>query len=374
MVSPDGPQVEVSLGQGDPSAPVICMAGELDLASVETAKSGMEPYLAARPQRVTFDLEKLTFMDSSGIALLVQVVQRRRAGDVDQRGTDHPSCFRGQRAPGAFRSAMTSRRRFGPSKESISAARRFVTRIISDAPVEVRESVAVMVSELSTNALVHAASGFDVVVDRSGETVLVAVTDWGGGAPELRSPKSTEPHGRGLRIVEALSDEWGIVSTSGGVKKTIWFRLYLRSSETDEDATTRETQGGLSAPERQRTATANPRRGTNGNQSPATSGRRHRGSRPGIRAMSEAAGGTSPARNVTRKGPRSREDFARAAPALRPSEGPTRSRGGPERGDGRWSSRERSGRSGSGHRAQTRQREEHGPRLRSAARTGPAST
>jgi anti-sigma regulatory factor (Ser/Thr protein kinase) len=133
---------------------------------------------------------------------------------------------------------MTSRRRFGPSKESISAARRFVARIISDAPVEARESVAVMVSELSTNALVHAASGFDVVVDRSGQTVLVAVTDWGGGAPELRSPKSTEPHGRGLRIVEALSDEWGIVSTAGGVKKTIWFRLYLRSSEADEQATT----------------------------------------------------------------------------------------------------------------------------------------
>jgi anti-anti-sigma factor len=73
MVSPDGPQVEVSLGQGEASAPVICMAGELDLASVAAAKSGMEPYLAARPQRVTFDLEKLTFMDSSGIALLVQV-------------------------------------------------------------------------------------------------------------------------------------------------------------------------------------------------------------------------------------------------------------------------------------------------------------
>jgi anti-sigma regulatory factor (Ser/Thr protein kinase) len=132
---------------------------------------------------------------------------------------------------------MTSRRRFGPSKESISAARSFVTRIISDAPVEARESVAVMVSELATNALVHAASGFDVVVDRSGQAVMVAVTDWGGGAPELRSPKSTEPHGRGLRIVEALSDEWGTVSTSGGVKKTIWFRLYLRSSETDEVAT-----------------------------------------------------------------------------------------------------------------------------------------
>jgi len=138
-----------------------------------------------------------------------------------------------------FRPPLTERRRFDTSKESISAARSFVTRIISDAPVEVREAVAVMVSELSTNAVVHAASAFDVVVDRSASTVVVAVTDWGEGSPELQSPGSTEPHGRGLRIVEALSDEWGIDATPDETK-TIWFRLYLQPAETgdfaDQDA------------------------------------------------------------------------------------------------------------------------------------------
>ena len=92
---------------------------------------------------------------------------------------------------------MTARSRFDTSRESIRAARTFATRVIGDAPVEVRESVAVMVSELSTNALVHAASCFDVVVDLSDSAVTVAVTDWGEGAPELQSPDSTEPHGRG---------------------------------------------------------------------------------------------------------------------------------------------------------------------------------
>ena len=127
---------------------------------------------------------------------------------------------------------MTMSTRFDTSRESISAARRFVTGIISDVPVEVRESVAVMVSELSTNALVHAASCFDVVVDRSASAVTVAVTDWGEGSPELQSPNSTEPHGRGLRIVEALADQWGIIATSDEAK-TIWFRLYLQSSDPD---------------------------------------------------------------------------------------------------------------------------------------------
>jgi anti-sigma regulatory factor (Ser/Thr protein kinase) len=130
---------------------------------------------------------------------------------------------------------MKVRTRFDTSRESIGAARRFVTGIIDDAPVEMRESVAVMVSELSTNALVHAASCFDVVVDRSESAVTVAVTDWGEGSPELQSPGSAEPHGRGLRIVEALSDEWGIISSSDEAK-TIWFRVYLRSSKTDGHA------------------------------------------------------------------------------------------------------------------------------------------
>ncbi len=57
----------------DPTAPVIHLAGELDLASVESVKEGIAPHLAGAPVRITFDLEKLTFMDSSGIALLVQV-------------------------------------------------------------------------------------------------------------------------------------------------------------------------------------------------------------------------------------------------------------------------------------------------------------
>jgi len=132
---------------------------------------------------------------------------------------------------------MRMKQSFDSSHESISAARTFVTSIVSDAHVEVRESVAVMVSELATNALVHAASGFDVVVDRFESTITVAVTDWGDGSPELRSPGSTEPHGRGLRIVDALSDEWGVVSTSDEAK-TIWFRLRVHSSEGDLHATT----------------------------------------------------------------------------------------------------------------------------------------
>jgi anti-sigma B factor antagonist len=67
------PEMSVSAAVDDPSSPVISLAGELDLASVGVAREGIEECLAARPSQVTFDLQELTFMDSSGIALLVQI-------------------------------------------------------------------------------------------------------------------------------------------------------------------------------------------------------------------------------------------------------------------------------------------------------------
>jgi len=103
-----------------------------------------------------------------------------------------------------------------------------VSGLLSDAPTEVQDSVSVMVSELSTNALLHASGGFEVAVDCSELTVTVSVSDRGDGTPVLQAPTFSEPHGRGLRIVAALSDEWGVSATSDG--KAVWFRMNLQDS------------------------------------------------------------------------------------------------------------------------------------------------
>ena len=115
---------------------------------------------------------------------------------------------------------------FGASEESVGQARRYVSGMVSDLPAELQDSVSLMVSELATNALLHASGGFDVAVDRSDTVMTVSVTDQGGGLPAVQSPSATEPHGRGLRIVESLSDEWGITSTPA-IGKTVWFRMSL---------------------------------------------------------------------------------------------------------------------------------------------------
>ena len=120
---------------------------------------------------------------------------------------------------------MTTQR-FDSSDRLVGAARAFVAGVIVDLPAAVRDPVVLMVSELATNALVHADGGFDVSVDRSATAVFVAVSDRGGGTPVIQSPPTSESHGRGLQIVEALSDGWGASSEPsvrpGGT--TVWFR------------------------------------------------------------------------------------------------------------------------------------------------------
>lgn len=114
---------------------------------------------------------------------------------------------------------------FPATLASVADARRFITDVLADSPAGLVDAVALMVSELSTNALLHALSEFEVSVRRDRGVVRVEVRDsGGGGVPELRSPTPKDPHGRGLRIVDRLADAWGTTeSPSGG--RSIWFTL-----------------------------------------------------------------------------------------------------------------------------------------------------
>ena len=122
---------------------------------------------------------------------------------------------------------MTSRRTFALNRNSVAASRQFVGDAVGDLPKDVRDAAILMMSELATNAIVHAATGFEVVVDRSENSLRVAVTDVGGGKPELQSPRSSEAHGRGLQIVHQLSDEWGMIDNDDHSGKTVWYTVRL---------------------------------------------------------------------------------------------------------------------------------------------------
>jgi anti-anti-sigma factor len=71
-------------GRRDPSGVLtLSIAGELDLASIESVHEAIDEVLNGEPERVVFDLGGLTFMDSSGIAMMLQV--SKRVGSIEVR-------------------------------------------------------------------------------------------------------------------------------------------------------------------------------------------------------------------------------------------------------------------------------------------------
>jgi anti-sigma regulatory factor (Ser/Thr protein kinase) len=113
---------------------------------------------------------------------------------------------------------------FPNTRDAVTKARRYAVGALGGASRETKETVGLIVSELATNCVRHAASEFTISVDREGSAVRVEVSDRGPGEPRVRTPGPTEPTGRGLRILDALADAWG-VTASPRAGKTVWFTV-----------------------------------------------------------------------------------------------------------------------------------------------------
>jgi anti-sigma regulatory factor (Ser/Thr protein kinase) len=107
---------------------------------------------------------------------------------------------------------------------SAGEARRFVTSACADhVSSDKLDSIALLVSELVTNAVVHAQSDAAVQVTRGSRRLMVAVTDEGPGTPVARHTQGHETNGRGLDLVDLLAASWGVEWGAGD--KTVWFAV-----------------------------------------------------------------------------------------------------------------------------------------------------
>ena len=105
---------------------------------------------------------------------------------------------------------------------SVSNARAFVAGHLLDHQLAgLVDDIKLVVSELATNAMVHARSPFTVILRASHATVLLEVLDETLVGPTLVVAQTLQTSGRGLAIVQALCREWG-VSTRASGGKTVW--------------------------------------------------------------------------------------------------------------------------------------------------------
>ncbi|MFI5620454.1 ATP-binding protein [Streptomyces sp. NPDC051567] len=88
------------------------------------------------------------------------------------------------------------------------------------------EAAELLVTELVTNALVHTGQGAEVSVSLAATRLRVEVRDYATRRPRPYVPTVDDgTHGRGLVLVEALADTWGVDTPPLGRGKVVWFEL-----------------------------------------------------------------------------------------------------------------------------------------------------
>ena len=113
-----------------------------------------------------------------------------------------------------------------------------------------------VVSELATNAALHAHSQYTVHLRLDADSLLVEVTDSSTVLPQARRYAADATTGRGLMLVDALAADWGVQASPTG--KTVWCRI-----DSDSDLTALFDDDLRAATER-RSASGHPEPGPRG--------------------------------------------------------------------------------------------------------------
>jgi anti-sigma regulatory factor (Ser/Thr protein kinase) len=121
---------------------------------------------------------------------------------------------------------LEATRTFEPEPEQVLAARHFVARSLADWGL-MDPDVPLLVSELATNAVLHARSEFRVCVTTAPERIRVEVSDFNSRLPTLVTVPSDAYSGRGLMLLQALAGSWG-VDSHANEGKTIWFEMPVK--------------------------------------------------------------------------------------------------------------------------------------------------
>ena len=118
----------------------------------------------------------------------------------------------------------TAESSFPNDPRSAGEARRFAQRTLAswDVP-DLGDPAVLLVSEVVTNAVLHAGTDIRLSCHQRRSGVRVEVFDWSPLLPSARHYHADATTGRGLALVGALARSWGIRSDEGG--KTVWFEL-----------------------------------------------------------------------------------------------------------------------------------------------------
>jgi anti-sigma regulatory factor (Ser/Thr protein kinase) len=121
-----------------------------------------------------------------------------------------------------------------PTTASVPVARRFVRARLgaaagaadgcADASVDV-DTAALLVSEVVTNAILHARSTVTLTVDVADDVVRITVRDGSPVQPRVHAFAPTSATGRGLLLLDRLAKRWGVETDPVTGGKVVWFEV-----------------------------------------------------------------------------------------------------------------------------------------------------
>ncbi|GLW14944.1 hypothetical protein Stsp01_16870 [Streptomyces sp. NBRC 13847] len=124
-------------------------------------------------------------------------------------------------------------RRFNRAVKSVGKARAFVRAALPVDQFRHRiDDITLCVSELVTNAVRHGSPAGHLILVRVvvNEMLLrIEVHDAGENRPQLLSPTGDDQSGRGLFLVDAFADDWGITPRDG-LGKVVWVTFKVSAS------------------------------------------------------------------------------------------------------------------------------------------------
>lgn len=111
-----------------------------------------------------------------------------------------------------------------PLPRLVCDARRFVRAHAPPLPDDTLDALLLLTSELVTNVVLHTTDLPSLSVTRTADGVRVTVADGSCTAPARRPPSNAATTGRGVHLLETLSDEWGWRPRPEG-GKAVWFTV-----------------------------------------------------------------------------------------------------------------------------------------------------
>ena len=223
----------------EPLAPrVYGLVGEVDLEGDRHLRWAVRVE-AAKPGDIVLNLQELTFVGSMGIAARLRLASRLRgelilSNPMDNvRRTLHPVGLLRRTDRGLGYKPLTFMdivREISATEMAPSIAREALDVLTEAVPRERYDVLQLIVSELVTNCVRHAALKPDdrvlVRVRLIEAKVRIEVEDCGPGFPggKRRNVPADAEGGRGLYIVQEVADRWGVESDGSTV---VWAELSL---------------------------------------------------------------------------------------------------------------------------------------------------